>query len=193
MEAMLATECNLLINAGSYIQNLYSDEFYGSCFYAASKQSLENFVDFYTSNSSLRAITLKFFDTFGEGDTRDKILNIFLNNKSEQSLLKLTPGNQELRLTHVSDIVDALIHTVGLVKKAQTPHEKYFVGSEPITLRQLSIFFEKEAGCKLNIEWGATDYRKNQPLTSFSGKQLPGWKPKLSIKQGLRRFLDGVS
>jgi nucleoside-diphosphate-sugar epimerase len=194
LEAATSNNCRNFINTGSYIQNYFSEKYYPSCLYAATKQSMENIIDHYAVNRNLNAITLKLYDVYGPDDTRKKIINLFKESQKDGGQLKMSPGEQELRLTYIEDVLDAfVIATKMLLQTSQKRHETYYVGAKAYKLKEVAKIFEEVTKKSLNIEWGAFPYRENQPLESYIGKLLPNWQIKVDLKDGIQNMLNSSS
>lgn len=188
LEAACGNNCRSFVNIGTYFQNYFSEEYYPSSIYAATKQSMQNIIDYYVINQDLNAITLKLFDTYGPNDSRKKILNLFKEYQESGKELKMSPGEQEIRLVYIDDVLEALMTALNLVKNSQG-HKIYYVGSKAYKLREVAKIFEEVTAAKLNINWGALPYRKNQPLKSYIGELLPNWESKTDLRDGIRKFL----
>jgi dTDP-4-dehydrorhamnose 3,5-epimerase len=176
LEAAAMNNCRKFINAGSYIQNYFSEEYYSSCLYAATKESLQNIIDYYALNRGLSAITLKLYDVYGANDDRKKILNSFKKLSENGERLKMSPGEQELRLTYVDDVLEAIEISIKMLENFTAEHKIYYVGAEAYKLKEVAKIFEEISKKTLNIEWGAFPYREGQPMKSYIGELLPNWK-----------------
>ena len=79
LEAMKLSNCKKIINTSSYYQH-YNNEIYNPVnLYAATKQAFEDIIYYYSSSEyNIKSITLELFDTYGENDSRPKILNLLL-------------------------------------------------------------------------------------------------------------------
>ena len=64
----------------------------------------------------------------------------------------------------------------------------YGIGSKkPIKLKKVINEYENSINKKFNINWGGKSYRNREVLVPWKKyKMLPGWKPKISIKNGLK-------
>lgn len=187
LEAMALNNCQKFINAASYIQNYFSDEYYPSCLYAATKQSMMDIIDYYSVQRNINAITLKLYDVYGANDPRKKILNLFKEYQANNDILPMSLGNQEIRLTHISDIITAFLTALNMLQNcSKCNHDTYYVAAESYSLRELASIFEEVSGKPLKINWGALPYRKNQPMKSFLGKILPNWQPIISLRNGIK-------
>ena len=183
LEAASNNNVSNFINVGSYLQD---HDFYS--LYSVTKQAMQDMVTNYVNTKKVNAITLKLFDVYGPNDKRKKILNLL----KESDDIEMTPGFQEIRLTHVQDVLRAIISALSLLHTNDSyfKHRIYYVGAQAYTLRQVVDIFEKISNKKLNIQWGAVPYRNGAPLKSKIGDVLPGWEAKISLEKGIESFLS---
>jgi nucleoside-diphosphate-sugar epimerase len=82
-----------------------------------------------------------------------------------------------------------------LLKNKSSGHERYAVSAgNNLTLRQLVGTLEKLYNKPLNVLWGAKPYRFREVMKPWgSGKSLPGWKPRISLEEGMKKTLDLIS
>ena len=194
LEAAIQSRIKWFINTGTYWQHLENKDYCPANLYAATKQSFEDIAKYYTETSSLIFVTIKLNDTFGSDDTRAKIMNILKNNAKTKEILKMSPGNQIMEITHIDNVVDFYLRMIALLQsrnafalngKSFSPKVK-----ERLTLKELVNIFEDEIGQKLNIEWGGHPYRKREIMTPWKNPEsLPGWEERISIREGVKFFL----
>jgi nucleoside-diphosphate-sugar epimerase len=59
-------------------------------------------------------------------------------------------------------------------------------------LRDLVATFAEVTGLSPNIAWGARPYRRREWMAPWTcGADLPGWRPRIDIREGIRRLHDG--
>ncbi|MGL4912268.1 MAG: NAD-dependent epimerase/dehydratase family protein, partial [Romboutsia sp.] len=161
LEAMNISGVKNIINTSTSWQHFESDEYNPVCLYAATKQAFEDILTYYVNANNFKAITLKLFDTYGETDTRNKLINNLKNIAVNNTELNMSEGKQKIDLTHVEDVIDGYLHAF---KMLNTPHFKnnksYAVCTgRVVSLKELITVFEKVNNLKLNINWGARPYR----------------------------------
>ncbi len=192
LEAMAVNDVRMLINTGTSWQHFRNLEYNPVCLYAATKQAFDAILRFYVDNNALKAITLKLFDTYGPGDPRPKLVNLFQRTTASGAALAMSPGEQLIDLVYIDDVVDAFMVAfarlqAGLVEAL----EEYGISSEaPLPLKEVAATYARVSACPLNIDWGARAYRPRevmQPWTAF--KRLPGWHPKVDLASGFARCL----
>ena len=196
LDAMRVNDITNFVNTGSFAQHYKDEEYSPVNLYSATKQCFEDILKLYIEVYNIKVISLHLFDTYGSGDKRRKIFNLFKEIGESGETLAMSPGEQLINMTHVDDVVDAFM----LAGKYLYEGKYEFCGtygvssSNPLKLRDLATIFEKVSGKKLNIEWGGRPYREREimiPWTSY--KTLPGWQPKISLEEGIKIFVSDIS
>jgi CDP-paratose synthetase len=193
LEASVKSTVKHFINTGTFWQHYENKPYSPVNLYAATKQAFEVISQYYRETSSLFFTTLYLNDTYGPGDTRKKILNIWSSMK-DSDVLDMSPGAQKINLLHIDDVVDGYIKLIELVQNGNLSKDSSssFVlkGKEDLTLRQLSVLFERIAGKKLIINWGGLQYKNREVMSVWDrGMVVPGWAPRVSIDEGLKQFI----
>lgn len=192
IEAMSIQGVKYLVNTGSSWQN-FSNEIYNPVnLYAATKQAFEDIIRYYTEAKGLRVITLRLFDTYGADDPRPKLINLLKQSIDTGSTLEMSPGDQKIDLVYVDDVVECFIAaSQRLIGAKENFAEVYSVSSlTPVTLKELVEIFSHVACKPLNVNWGAKPYRFREVMLPWtSGNILPGWEPKISLVDGIRKCL----
>ena len=194
LEASIQSKVKWFINTGTYWQHLGNKDYCPANLYAATKQAFEDIAKYYTETSNLIFVTVKLNDTFGPDDTRAKIMNLLSKNAKTKEILKMSPGKQIMEITYIDNIVDFYLRMIILL---QSQDASAFNGrsfspkvKEKLTLKELVNIFEEEIGQKLNVEWGGYPYRKREIMTPWEDSEpLPGWEEKISIREGIKKFL----
>lgn len=193
LEAMKESQTKLLINTGTYWQHYHSDEYNPVNLYAATKQAFESLIKYYIEAENISAITLKLFDTYGESDTRHKLINLLHKFADENKELNMSPGEQVLDLVHVEDVVSAYLKAYDyLIDNESIKFEDFAVATgRKVKLKELIKVFEKVSSKKINVIWGGRDYRKREVMNPLDGYTvLPNWEPRISLEEGLKRLAD---
>ncbi len=162
--------------------------------YAASKSAIEPFYDHF-SLSGLRVATLRLYDTYGPNDNRNKIINLIADALIENRELKISPGMQMLDFVYIDDVisaVDSVSRQLGLFTCGT--HLKYSIRSHsPVTILDTLNIMRSIVGDdkKDRVEVGGKSYRSRErfKLYQFSLPAPPGWKPKISLVEGLTKII----
>lgn len=191
LEAMKESNTRLLVNTGTSWQHYNTNDYNPVNLYASTKQAFESLVKYYTESGYIRVITLKLFDTYGETDTRPKLINLLHKFAEENKQIKMSPGDQVLDLVHINDVVKAYelafhyLSSNDLIKC-----EEFGVASgRKIKLKELISVFEKVTNKKINIYWGGREYRKREVMELWNGyKLLPNWECKITLEEGFKKY-----
>lgn len=167
LEAMKETKfTKLLINTGTSWQHYEGEEYNPVNLYAATKEAFEKIIKYYVEAENIRCITLKLFDTYGENDTRPKLINLLNKFADEKQVLNMSLGEQKLDLVHIDKVTDAYIKAYEILKNnLNIKYDSYgvFSGNQK-TLREIVKDFEVRTGKKVLINWGARPYRKREVM-----------------------------
>jgi len=191
LEAMKEANVRTLINTGTSWQH-YNNEVYNPvCLYAATKQAFESLIEYYVEAEDFKVITLKLFDTYGETDTRPKLINLLNQFAKENTELRLSPGDQMINLVHVNDVCIAFETAMKSIEKGERGyHQKYFVKHyQSYSLKEVISIFETTVQKKINVIWGANPYRKREVMQLWDkGELLPNWTANINLEEGLKRY-----
>jgi len=192
-----AAQANIpwFINTGTFWQHYQNKVYSPVNLYAATKQAFEDIARYYIETDQIYFCTIKLSDTFGPNDTRPKIFNLWKRVALTGETLDMSPGNQLIDILYIDDVVSA--YSILADKLQNDKHEivngSVFAASaqQRYSLKELSEIFESSTGFKLNINWGARPYREREVMIPWDqGKDIPGWKPTCSIREGLIRLND---
>ncbi len=169
LEAMVTAGCRYFVNTGTSWQHYQNEDYNPVNLYAATKQAFEDLARYYVEAKGLRMITLKLFDTYGEGDPRPKLYNLLEKIALSGEHLKMSPGEQMVDLVHVDRVCETfLVAAERLIKGGVEKHETYGITSgNPRTLKQVVADYEIEHAVKLSIDWGGRCYRDREVMRTW--------------------------
>ncbi|MDR2906530.1 MAG: NAD(P)-dependent oxidoreductase [Bacteroidales bacterium] len=193
LEAAIKSDVKWFLNVGTYWQNYHSDSenYCPVNLYAATKQAFIDLANYYTEISSLCFVTLKIADTYGHGDNRRKIFNLFKQISETGETLDMSGGQQLMNILHIDDVVRGFTSLIALLKQNQPINSEYVLTAQKCyTLQELAAIFEQVSGKPLHINWGARPYRNREVMEPWQrGEILPNWLPKIDLKTGLSEFI----
>lgn len=182
MTVTLPTGSARLVATGTAWQHYRGPGYVPVNLYAATKQAGDDLLRYYSDARHLSSITLKLFDTFGQGDTRRKLVQLLVDAASSGQRLGMSPGDQIIDISHVDDVVDAFIVASRRLLTASNPlDESYFVSGERLRVRDLVPVVERAMGRRLDVVFGERPYRDREvmePVSPAQGQILPGWIPR---------------
>lgn len=194
LEASVKSQVKVFINTGTFWQHYQNAEYSPVNLYAATKQAFEALARYYIEADSLYFVTLSLSDTFGPGDERRKILNIWRDADPTETM-PMSGGEQKMDILYIDDVLSAyttmIEATCSDYQKRELADKTFAVHSKKVlTLRELYAAFEHVSGKRLDIAWGAIPYARREVMTPWTKTlSLPGWQPNFDIEQGLRAFL----
>jgi nucleoside-diphosphate-sugar epimerase len=195
LDAATASGCKRLVNIGTSWQHYDDADYDPVCLYAATKQAFQDIARYYVSARSLSVVTLEFFDTYGPGDDRPKLVPALIDLCVKGGRLSLSAGEQQVDMVFVEDVVDAVAGAAERLfaadQRGPAVAESFTVESgERLTLRELVSLIERLCGRSLDVGWGERTYRQREVMTPWSrGRCLPGWSPRVTLHEGLARTL----
>jgi nucleoside-diphosphate-sugar epimerase len=191
-EACVKHGCRNFINTGTSWQSYKSPEYEPVNLYAATKESFENILLYYSQSLGLRVVTLRLFDTYGPNDPRAKIIQLLVRSLKTGAELKLSPGEQRVNLVHIKDVIQCFISAYKWID-TQGPSTNNFFGiydDVDFSLKEIVSMIEIISQRKLNVNFGAFPYREREVMKPVEGySRLPGWHPSVSLRDGLAELL----
>jgi CDP-paratose synthetase len=154
--------------------------------YSATKQAFLELARFYREIKLLDVREAVLFDTFGPGDTRDKLIPLLVERVKSGGRLELGPSRQPLNLLYVDDVVAGLIAS----SAPGNPPRMAVRAQSTIMVGELVAAAERVSGVRLDPVFA--DERPVNDLVTTSGDwPLPlGWRPQVSLDAGLALTLN---
>jgi NAD dependent epimerase/dehydratase len=164
--------------------------------YAASKIGADKLVESFWRSFSLPVSTIRPFNTFGPRQSARAVIPTIVIQLLENLPLKLGSLKPKRDFTYVTDTVAAFI---AIMSKQNTIGKTLNVGNgETISIKNLVEEAELIIGNKARIK---VDRKRIRPQKSevfclqantAQIKQLVGWKPRISLKQGLEYTVEWI-
>lgn len=162
--------------------------------YAATKKANEVMTHVYHKLFHFNVIMLRFFTVYGERQRPDLAINKFTRKIIEgEPIPVFGDGTTSRDYTYVKDIIDGITKSLNYVENHENVYEILNLGeSDPITLSQMITTIEEAVGKKAII-----DRKPMQPgdvdrtyADITKAKQLIGYAPKISFKEGIQNFVN---
>jgi len=197
LDACVRSGVRWVVNTGTAWQHYEGRGYSPVNLYAATKQAFEALAQYYVEAHGLRFVTLALGDTYGPGDTRSKLLNLWCRIAKAGTPLDMSAGLQKIDLVYVSDVAEAFqcaVERFQSVSWPEAPMPTFRVSSgESCSLRELAKLFEEVTGAALPIRWGARPQRPREIMTPWnSARIVPGWKPKVPLRVGIARLWESA-
>jgi nucleoside-diphosphate-sugar epimerase len=182
LEAMITNNIEQFINIGTRFQHLRNSSYCPVNLYAATKEAFKNILTFYESRGIIHK-TIELSDTYGEGDTRKKIMELLITACRNKEPLDLTPGEQLLDLASVDDICDFLMSHID--KPDFFNNKTITLSGNVIKLRDLGNMIEQRFNTQGILRWGARPYRENEIMAP------PQYYPEIKLNQdSLEKYIN---
>jgi UDP-glucose 4-epimerase len=165
--------------------------------YAASKLAGEGLIHAYCEGYKFEGYVFRFVSILGERYTHGHVFDFYKQLAEHPDHLKvLGDGLQRKSYLYVQDCLDAMLHVMnaGLALKAKHRVEVFNLGTPEYVRVSDSIGFICGAlGLKPRLEYtgGERGWVGDNPFIFLETKKVnaTGWKPKLTIEQGIIRTL----
>lgn len=195
-----AVVCEAASNAGvkkivyteSATQHVYGLPFTATSLYASTKQAGTDILRFYAS-VGLRAVCVTIPDTLGPNDQRGKLLSLLQKSATKQEVLRMSPGEQLVDYLYVSDVVAGLIHAASLSDLASAQEIEFvrLSSRKLISLRTFVGLVQNSLDNRLQIEWGAREYRSGEMFEEWTWPPvLSGWEPSVDLQTAIKLSLE---
>ena len=191
LEASVSSNVPWFINTGTFWQHFENKTYSPVNLYAATKQAFQDIARFYYETNKINFVTLKLNDTFGQGDTRKKVFNLWKGLAESGENLGMSPGEQIIDISYIDDIVEAYML---MIKHLNNDNNNSYAGkvysvssSERMTLIELAKTYEKATGDTLDITWGERPYRDREVMFPWDqGEPVPEWKQNTTINDAIK-------
>ncbi len=160
-------------------------------FFASLKYAFSAIAEQEALNNEFNYDEVIVYDTFGEKDVRNKLLNQVKKNFSINKEVKMSPGNQILDVSHIDSISNGFLNLIFEKKKTRKVKRTLFASTlNRLTLKQLIKKCEIIKKENLNVKWGALNYRKNEIMHPIKPKTKKNICKKDNLNLRLKKFLN---
>ncbi len=161
--------------------------------YAASKISAESYVSSYCSSYGMRGTVLRYANIFGQRSRHGVAHDFYFKLKrNPRELLILGNGKQSKSYLFISDCIGGSLLAY---KKQRDVFDIFNIGSDKaFTVDQIADIVSREMGVspKYSYTGGERGWVGDVPkmrLDVRKLKRVAGWKPKVSLREGVRIYL----
>jgi len=166
--------------------------------YAASKLAGEGMIHAYCEGYGFEGYVFRFVSILGERYTHGHVFDFHQQLTEHPDFLKvLGDGTQRKSYLYVQDCLGAMLHVMnaGLALKAKHHVEVFNLGTDHYVQVNDSIrFICRQLGLKARLEYtgGERGWIGDNPFIFLETKRIraTGWKPALTIEQGIARTLE---
>jgi nucleoside-diphosphate-sugar epimerase len=195
LEAAKKFGTHKIINTGSHFQYFESDEPRPFNFYAQTKQDFADSLSKYAKEQGFQYVNLIIFESYGPRDWRKKLIQAIAQNQRNGGTMSIVASDPVMDFVYIDDIIDAYIHTGFLLESSPTDvsGQSYALTSgERQPISELIKIFEEVGGKRIVTEKKEDLLGVKRVLNPWNGPVLPGWQPRISLREGIQRFLEDV-
>ena len=158
--------------------------------YSESKISGEKLCETYSKSYGLNISVLRLFSTYGPKNSEYKVESRIIRQLLSNSMIKIGNLSPKRDFIYIDDVIRAF----QIVIKNLKGFNIYNVGSErSYSIQEICNILKKLAGKKISVVTDKTKLRKNDiknVVSDCSKIKKLGWKPKISINEGLELTLN---
>lgn len=191
LEAMAAQGVPALVYASTVMAHYTGAEYRPLNLYAATKRAFSDLAAYYADAGLIRTAELVLSDTYGPGDRRPKVLNLIKNAVRDGRPLALSDGGQDYDVVYIDDVVRAFQMAGDDLLKGGRGGIFQVVPEHPLTLRETAERMLSANGLTAALQWGARPSPEREIRRAVRlYPPVPGWKPEVSLEEGLKRILE---
>jgi UDP-glucuronate 4-epimerase len=161
--------------------------------YGVTKLAGEHLSVLYHENYGLPTTAFRLFTVYGPRQRPDMAFTRFLRAVHAGNEITIYGDGTQIRdFTYVDDVVTALL--LAAEHDGTLPNVMNLSGGSSVSVNEVLETVARVAGCDLNIVYRPTmhgDVFRTGGDSSLAGQAL-GWKPHMSLEQGLRRQYEWV-
>lgn len=188
LEAAKGSQAKLFINTDTF----YTPNYGALQFYAKTK---EEFLSKAKAYRNIKIVNLKIGIIFGPSDHRNKFTTTMIHQMLiNKSSIDLTEGLQKRNFLFIEEaacIYETIVNEEHMIKNQ---YSDFVIGSgESTFIRSYLELMHRIIGSESQLNFGAIAYRDNEimsPNGSIDEILALGWKPKLTLEEGLVKTID---
>ena len=166
-----------VINFGSMMQHSKNELLTSKNLYAATKNAFEMIGNYYANiNGRTKFYNIKFYESFGDNDTRKKIIPTIINNYKKNITTKILSKQLSLNIIHTNDIINSILILLNNNIKSGSYCIK---NTYNINISNLITTLNKKLNKKIKVKFGKKSITSNN---YNSLKILPKWKPTQNLE-----------
>ena len=163
--------------------------------YGRSKLKNEEFANYFSTETNIKMIGLRFFSVYGPYGRPDMAYYLFSESIMNNKPIRLNNDGLMFRdMTYIDDVVDGIIGSVDFIysKERTIKNEIFNLGNDrPVSTWELLKILEFNLRKKTKIIKIETKNESSFTHANISrAKNLLGYNPKVSLEKGIKKFLN---
>jgi nucleoside-diphosphate-sugar epimerase len=160
--------------------------------YALTKTQFREWL--YFRRNEIKTINMQLEHFYGPGCSTSNFITVMIERlKNNETVIDLTKGEQQRDFIYYEDIISAFEVVINK-NEMITSGSTFQVGSgETISIKELMLFLKEQTGSSSQLNFGAIPYREIELMvsgTDIEPLRGLGWKPKVSIKEGVLKITN---
>lgn len=141
-------------------------------------------------------VTARLFGVYGAGEAPHRLIPHIAWHLRHGRTPELTPGGQARDLTHVDDVVEALM-VAATAERLEAGRAYNVCSGEPVLVRDVAAATARLLGCPgADLGLGRRPYRDDEPMWMVGDgarfREATGWAPRIGLEEGIGRALAAV-
>lgn len=165
--------------------------------YTLSKKYFSKMGKILANDNKIRFINMPLHLMYGASLDSSKFTTLViqncLNNVKE---ICLTGGNQIRDFIHINDVVESILHIIGLIDDLTIGYHDLPIGTgKKLSLKEFIEKAHSKTNSKTKLLFGSIPYRKNEPMSIYlndSKMKDLGWSSKIEIDSGIEQTIKEI-
>jgi nucleoside-diphosphate-sugar epimerase len=164
--------------------------------YGAAKAAAHLFGTALAARLGIPFVTARLFGVYGTGEAEHRLIPYLARHLREGATPDLTPGEQVRDLTHVDDVVDALL-LAATAPGIEVGRAYNVCTGDPVRIRAVAEATARILGrVGADLGLGRRPYRDDEAMWVVGDgarfRRATGWAPRIGLEEGIRRTLGEV-
>jgi nucleoside-diphosphate-sugar epimerase len=153
--------------------------------YSATKQAFSDICAFYREHRAIDIREVVMFDTYGPGDTRDKLVPHLIDAVRAHRAPRLGPRAQLIDLVHADDVARGLVAAAS----PSAPTMMTIRADKLIEIGELATLAAKSFPGAIAAEFADDRPTSDHVRVAGDWPRPPGWRPRILLENGIAELL----
>lgn len=185
LDKAIKYECQLFLNTDTVLDRFVST-------YSLTKRQFQEWL--YLRKNEIKVINMQLEHFYGSGTSPTNFISYMIDKlKNNEPQIDLTLGEQRRDFIYIDDVVKAYLRVIQKQDQLFDSYSSFQVcTNQLISIKDLMITLKELTNSDSVLNFGAVPYRENELMhsdTDNSALIKLGWKPKYTIKEGLKKTI----